>query len=112
MRTDRMYRLYARTATFLFAGFTVYPVFTKVIEHRLAHDWAHSALHLVSGLVALYAGWLATDALAARLFTWAIAVTYGILGVVGWFIPGLFMGTPMAIPLDVVANVFHLLLAA
>src|SRR4029453_11464336 len=101
----------ARTATFLFAGFTVYPVVTKVVEHRLAHDWAHSALHLVSCVVAWYAGWLAPHAVTARTFTWIIGLSYGVLGVVGWFVSGLLMTTPVAIPLDPVANVFHLVLA-
>ena len=108
---DHVYRLYCRIAAVLFAGFTVYPLVTKLAENRLAHDWAHTALHLVSCLVAAYAGWLATGVVPARLFTWAVALTYGILGIVGWFIDGLFLNTAVAIPLDPVANVFHLVLA-
>ncbi|GHH75277.1 hypothetical protein [Promicromonospora soli] len=111
MPADRYFRLYCRVAAFLFAGFTVYPVITKLAEHRLAHDWAHSALHLLFCLLAAYAGWAARDARAARLFTGAVAVIYGVLGVIGWFVPGLLLGTPVAIPLDPVANVFHLVLA-
>jgi len=110
-RTDRRFRLYCRVAAFLFAGFTAYPVITKLAEHRLAHDWAHSALHLLFCLLAGYAGWAARDARAARFFTGAVAVLYGVLGVIGWFVPGLLLGTPVAIPLDPVANVFHLVLA-
>jgi hypothetical protein len=105
------YRWYCRVATVVFLLFTVYPVITKVAEHRLAHDWAHSALHLVSALVAAYAGWLAPSDRLARLFTWGVAVGYGVLGVVGWFIDGLLLSTPVAIPLAVVDNVFHLGLA-
>jgi hypothetical protein len=108
---DRAYVLYSRVAAIMFAGFTGYPLVTKLLEHRLAHDWAHTALHLLSGLVAAYAGWLAGGVGPARLFGWAVAVSYGILGVVGWFIDGLFLDTPVAIPLDPVANVFHLVLA-
>lgn len=110
-RTDLRYRRNCQVAAFLFAGFTLYPVVTKVLEHRLAHDWLHSALHLPSCLVAAYAGWLARRAFVSRLFTWAIGLTYGIRGAVGWFIPGLLLGTPLAIPLDPVANAFHLALA-
>jgi hypothetical protein len=108
---DRAYLLYCRVAAILFAGFTFYPLVTKVLEHRLAHDWAHTALHLLSGLMAAYAGWLASGVVPARLFTRAVALSYGILGVVGWFIDGLFLNTQVAIPLDPVANLFHLVLA-
>src|SRR5215207_1522177 len=111
VRSDRLYRHYCRAAAVLFAAFTGYPLITKLIEHRLHHDWAHSALHLFSCLVAGYAGWRASSAVAARLFTWAIGLSYGVLGVVGWFIPGVLLGTPLAIPLDPVANTFHLVLA-
>jgi hypothetical protein len=94
----------------VFLVFTVYPVVTKLIEQRLAHDWAHSALHLASAVVAAYAGWVARSTTLAVLYTWTIAVTYGVLGVLGWFIDGLLMGTPAAIPLGPVENVFHLVL--
>ena len=105
------FRWYCRVATVVFLLFTVYPVITKVAEHRLAHDWAHSALHLVSALVAAYAGWLAPAEQLARFFTWGVAIVYGVLGVIGWFIDGLLLSTPVAIPLAVVDNVFHLGLA-
>jgi hypothetical protein len=65
----------------------------------------------VSALVAAYAGWFARSDGLARLFTWGVAGVYGVLGVVGWFIDGLLLGTPFAIPLMVVDNVFHLALA-
>jgi hypothetical protein len=103
-------RAYCRVATVVFLLFTVYPVVTKLAEHRLAHDWAHSALHLGSAAVAAYAGWLAGSATPATLFAWAVAIGYGILGVVGWFIDGLLLATPLAIPLGPVDNVFHLAL--
>src|SRR6266511_2007087 len=60
-------------------------------------------------------GWPVTGRTArciSALRTWAIAVIYGVLGVVGWFIDGLLLGTPVAIPLGPADNVFHLALAA
>jgi hypothetical protein len=106
------FRWYCRVATVVFLLFTVYPVIVKMTEHRLAHDWAHSALHLGSALVAAYAGWLAPSDRLARVFTWGVALVYGVLGVIGWFIDGLLLSTPIAIPLGPVDNVFHLSLAA
>jgi hypothetical protein len=104
-----MYRTYCRVAAVVFAVFTAYPVVTKALDHRLAEDWAHSALHLVSALVAAYAGWFGPP-LVARLFVTAIAIGYTALGVFGWFTDGLFLGTAVAIPLGPVDNVFHLAL--
>ena len=106
------YRIYCRIASVVFLLFTAYPVFVKIQEHRLDGDWAHSALHLGSAVFAAYAGWLAASTAPAALFTWAIAVIYGVLGVAGWFIDGLLLGTEVAIPLGPVDNVFHLGLAA
>jgi hypothetical protein len=105
------YRWYCRIACLVFVLFTAYPVVTKLAEHRLAHDWAHSALHLISAVVAAYAATYAGSIALARLFTVGVAVVYGVLGVVGWFIDGLLLSTPFAIPLGPVDNVFHLGLA-
>jgi hypothetical protein len=106
-----MYRRYCQVAAFVFAAYTVYPVVTKLIEDRLAHDWAHSALHLVSALVAAYAGWLGPP-VVARLYVVGIGVVYGVLGVYGWFIDGLFLDSHyLAVPLGPVENIFHLALA-
>jgi hypothetical protein len=105
-----MYRRYCKVATVVFLAFTVYPVFTKLVEHRLAHDWAHSLLHFLSALLAAYAGWYGSD-LLARFYVLGVAVIYGILGTYGWFTDGFFLGTPVAIPLGPVENVFHLVLA-
>jgi hypothetical protein len=104
-----MERQYCRITSFVFAAFTVYPVVTKLADHRLAHDWAHSALHLLSTLVAAYAGWHGPLVLA-RLYVAGIAIGYTALGVYGWFTDGLVLSTPVAIPLGPVDNVFHLLL--
>jgi hypothetical protein len=100
--------MYCRIAAVVFAVFTIYPVVTKALDHRLAHDWAHSALHLVSALVAAYAAWFGPP-VVARLFVAAIAIGYTALGVFGWFTDGLFLGTAVAIPLGPV-DVFHLAL--
>ncbi|GAA1816155.1 hypothetical protein GCM10009682_41350 [Luedemannella flava] len=105
------YRNYCRAAAVAFGLYTAYPVVVKIAEDRLAHDWAHSALHLLSALFAAYAGWLAATELPAKLFTWGIGALYGVLGIVGWFIDGLFLTTHLAIPLGPPDNVFHLVIA-
>src|SRR4030095_10480327 len=84
---------------------------TKLLQGRLEHDWAHSVLHLGSALLAAYAGWAARSPAPARAFTWAIGVGYFALGCYGWFTRGLLLGTPLAIPLGVPENLFHLLLS-
>jgi hypothetical protein len=104
-----MHRTYCRIVSVVFLLFTAYPLVTKLIEQRLAHDWLHSALHLASALLAAYAGWRAAE-WVARLYVAGVAVAYGALGTYGWFTTGLFLGTPLAIPLGPVENVFHLLL--
>ena len=109
---DETFRGYCRIAAVVFALNTIYPLVTKIAGDRLAGDWLHTVLHFVSALVAAYAGWGVARPEIARLYTWGIALGYGFLGVVGWAIPGLFIGTPAAIPLGPADNVFHLLLAA
>jgi len=103
-------RVYCRIAAVVFLLFTLYPLVTKVLEHRLAHDWAHGVLHLVSAAIGIYAGWFAKSNTLAALYTWTIAIVYTALGVGGWFIDGLFLGTALAIPLGPVDHAFHLLL--
>ena len=105
------YRMYCRSAAVVSFLFTAYPVVTKLVEHQLAQDWAHSALHVMSAIAAAYAGWFASSGTLARLFTWGVAAVYGVLRVVGWFIDGLLLNTHLAIPLGPVDNVFHLALA-
>jgi hypothetical protein len=90
---------------------TLYTVPTKLGQGRLGHDWAHSVLHLGSAVLAAYAGWLARSSAPARAVTWVIGVGYLALGVYGWFTRGLLLGTPLAIPLGVPENLFHLLLS-
>ena len=111
-RISDAYRVYCRVATALFLINTVYPVTTKLLQDRLAEDWFHSALHLGSGLLGAYAGWCASSLAPAKLYTWGIALGYLALGSYGWFTRGLFLGTPLAIPLGIADNVFHLLLSA
>jgi hypothetical protein len=71
------YRLYCRVATVVFLLFTVFPVVTKIVQHRLAGDWAHGALHLGSAVIAAYAGWFARSGVPAAWFTWAIVTVLG-----------------------------------
>jgi len=96
----------------VFAINTIYPVAVKVYQQRLADDWLHSLLHLMSALFGAYAGWRATSVLPAKAFTWGIGALYLGLGVYGWFTPGLFLNSTLAIPLGVGDNIFHLLLSA
>jgi hypothetical protein len=103
-------RVYCRIAAVVFLLFTVYPLITKVLEHRLAHDWAHGLLHLISAAIGIYAGWFAKSHTLAALYTWTIAIVYTALGMGGWFIDGLLLGTVLAIPLGPVDHAFHLLL--
>jgi hypothetical protein len=62
-------------------------------------------------VLAAYAGWPARGPAPARAFTWAVGVGYFALGCYGWFTRGLLLGTPLAIPLGVPENLFHLLLS-
>jgi hypothetical protein len=110
MAVDRTYHYYCRVATVVFVMNTLYPLIMKLSEQRLADDWLHSVLHLMSALVGAYASWHAKSVLPAKIFTWAVGGLYLLLGVFGWFTPGLFLGSPFAIPLGVADNVFHLFL--
>ena len=108
---NRAYRLYCRIATIVFVLNTVYPLTTKLLQERLAEDWLHSVLHLCSALFGIYAGWYAPNVTPAKVFTWSIGLLYLALGVYGWFTPGFLLDTPLAIPLRVADNVFHLILS-
>ena len=101
---------YVRLAAAAFVLITAYSVTSKLVQDRLAHDWVHSVLHVVSAAAAIYAGWLARSLRPARLLTLMIGVGYTLLGVVGWFTPGFFLHSAVAVPLDMAANVFHLVL--
>jgi hypothetical protein len=106
-----VYRRYCQAAAVVFLLITGYTVLTKLAQGRLADDWLHSVLHLCSGLVAVYAGWLAASPVPAQGFTWAVGVLYLALGIYGWLRPGLLLGTLFAIPLGVADNVFHFILS-
>jgi hypothetical protein len=108
---EQAYCRYCRVAAVVFLLVVLYTVPTKLLQGRLEHDWAHSVLHLGSALLAAYAGWPARSSAPARAFTWAIGVGYFALGCYGWFTRGLLLGTPLAIPLGVPENLFHLLLS-
>jgi hypothetical protein len=108
---DGIYRSYARGAAAAFALVAVYTLLRKAPNGELARDWMHTVLHVGTGSLAAYAGWIAGRAAAARALTIGLVVVYGALGVVGWFTDGLVMGSPLRIPLETADNVFHLLLA-
>ena len=103
-------RSFCRYAAMVFVGITLYGLATKSLGGRLAGDWMHSALHLASAAVAAYAGWGTRRSAPAVIFTGLLGVVYLGLGVAGWFIDGLFLGTPVAVPLGPPDNVFHLFL--
>jgi hypothetical protein len=108
---ERAYHRYCRAAAVAFVLVTLYTGPTKLLQGRLEHDWAHSVLHLCSAVLAAYAGWPARSLAPARAVTWAVGVGYFLLGCYGWFTRGLLLGTPLAIPLGVPENLFHLLLS-
>jgi len=105
------YRRYCKAAAAGFVLITLYTVPTKLLQDRLADDWAHSALHVCSAVLVANAGWLARGAGLARAVTWGIGAGYFALGCYGWFTDGLLLGTPFAIPLGIPENLFHLLLS-
>jgi hypothetical protein len=108
---EQTYRRYCRATAVAFVLVTLYTVPTKLLQGRLEDDWAHSALHLGSAVLAAHAGWAARSAAPARAVTWAVGIGYLVLGCYGWFTRGLLLGTPLAIPLGVPENLFHLLLS-
>jgi len=108
---DQAYRRYCRAAAVAFVLVTLYTVPTKLLQGRLGPDWAHSVLHLCSAVLAAYAGWPARSTAPARAVTWAVGIGYFVLGCYGWFTRGLLLGTPLAIPLGIPENLFHLLLS-
>ena len=110
LSTGRAWRWYARRAAVAFCLVAASTVPAKLLQGRLADDWLHSALHLGSGLLGAWAGWAACGVAPARAFTWGVGLLYGVLGLVGWFTDGLFLGTPFAVPLGAAENVFHLAL--
>ena len=108
---EQAYRRYCQAAAVAFVLVTLYTVPTKLLHGRLGQDWSHSVLHLGSALLAAYAGWPARSPAPARAFAWAVGVGYLALGCYGWFTRGLLLSTPLAIPLGVPENLFHLLLS-
>jgi hypothetical protein len=103
-------RSFCRYAAVVFVGITAYTLVTKSLDGRLAGDWFHSLLHIGSAALAAYTGWGTQRRTPAVLFTVLLSAVYLGLGVFGWLVDGLFLGTPVAIPLGPPDNVFHLLL--
>jgi len=108
MELNKTYRAFCKFATAVFVLNVVYSIPTKLIQERLAEDWLHSVLHLLSAVFAAYAAWYAPSNLPARAYTWGIGFLYGGLLVYGVLTPGLFLNTPFVIPLGTADNVFHL----
>jgi hypothetical protein len=106
-----LYVLYCRIAAVTFGLVAAYTLTVKLPRGGLAHDWLHTVLHVVTGAVAVYLGWVHRGVIAQRVFTGGVILVYGLLGVVGWFIDGIALGTSFAIPLAAADNVFHLALA-
>jgi hypothetical protein len=110
--SDGVYRRLSRLAAVAFFLVAIYTLAVKVPRGEFGSDWAHTVIHVATGVFAAYAGWIAVRSTAAVVLTWSLAVGYGALGTVGWFIEGLLMGATVRVPLATADNVFHLLLAA
>ncbi len=111
-RAGGPYRAYARVAAAAFVLVALYTVAVKGGRGELDRDWMHSVLHVATGGVAAYAGWVARTSGPAKALTLAVGSVYGALGLAGWFVDGLLMGTSARIPLAAADNAFHLVLAA
>lgn len=110
MRPADPARTFTRVAGAVFVLVVAYTLASKLPEGRMSSDWLHSALHLASAAAAVWAGWISRSPAPSRWFTTAVALIYLPLGLLGWFVDGAFLGTPMAIPLAAADNIFHLLL--
>lgn len=51
----------------------------------------HNVIHLISGALALYFGFAATDA-AAHTFCWVFGIVYLLIGILGFVAPGVVAG--------------------
>jgi hypothetical protein len=107
-----VYRGFSRFAAVAFFLVAIYTLLVKVPGGDIRDDWSHTVLHVATGLFAVYAGWIAAGETAAVAFAWALALGYGGLGVVGWFVDGFLMNTTLRVPLGAADNVFHLFLGA
>jgi hypothetical protein len=105
------YVRFCRIAAVVFGLVAAYTLVAKVPQGGMAHDWLHTALHIVTWALAVYLGWFRRGSVTQRAFTVGVVAVYGLLGIVGWFIDGIALHTTFAIPLAVADNVFHLALA-
>ncbi len=105
---NKTYRAFCKFATAVFVLNVVYSIPTKLIQQRLAGDWLHSVLHLLSAVFAAYIVLYASRNVPARGYTWGIGFLYLGLLVYGLLTPGLFLNTPFAIPLGTADNAFHI----
>lgn len=109
---DSKYRWYCRFTALVFSLVSAYTVMIKVPAGDFTRDWAHTALHVATALLAVHLGWFAPVGWGQRRFTWVLVAAYGALGAVGWAVGGILMDSPFRVPLTAADNVFHLLLAA
>ena len=110
-RRRNAFRLYARVAAAAFFLVAAYTLLVKAPGGELERDWVHTALHGATGALAVYGGWFARGEGLAKALTAAVGLGYGALGVIGWFVDGLFMQSTVRVPLDAAENVFHLVLS-
>lgn len=108
---ESAFLVYTRTAAVVFLLVVAYTLFAKVPDGDIRDDWLHTVLHVATGIVAVWIGWLLRSVAAAQVFTVALGIGYGVLGISGWFTDGLFLKWEFAVPLTAADNVFHLLLA-
>lgn len=106
------HRRFARLACAVFLLVAAYTIAIKLPAGELHGDWLHTALHLATAMAALAVSRARVRPMWPRAFTWSLLTSYGALGVLGWFVDGLGMRTPLRVPLASGDNAFHLLLAA
>ena len=111
-RASRPFRIYSRIAAVAFLLVGVYTLTAKVPSGEFRSDWLHTVLHLVTGAFAVFAGWLAARHGPALALTAGVGMGYGLLTLFGLVSDGLFLGTPLRIPLTTADNVFHAFLSA
>lgn len=111
MQGTKPYVIYCRFSAVVFLLVSLYTLAVKIPSGGLADDWLHTSLHVATAALALHLGWVRTRGAGPVLYTWSVVTVYGLLGVAGWFIDGIAMGTLVRVPLGAADNVFHLLLA-
>lgn len=101
---------FCRRATVVFLAVAAYTLLVKLPPGDLSGDWLHTTLHVLTAVATAGGGWDRPRRIA-RPATRMLVLAYAIIGVTGWFVDGLALGTPLAIPLAPGDNVFHLTVA-